>query len=66
MLIPVRPAAGTLLAKMADCRVRARNTERSVLWQDPKKFARGMQLLQLNEEIKSAKKVSAINLFHTC
>ena len=28
--------------------------------QDPKKFARGMQLLQLNEEIKSAKKVSAI------
>ena len=25
--------------------------------QDPKKFARGMQLLQLNEEIKTAKKV---------
>ncbi len=26
--------------------------------QDPKKFARGMQLLQMNEEIKTAKKVS--------
>ena len=30
--------------------------------QDPKKFARGMQLLQLNEEIKSAKKVPTITL----
>ncbi|CAK0780214.1 hypothetical protein CVIRNUC_004972 [Coccomyxa viridis] len=28
-----------------------------VVRKDPKKFARGMQLLQLNEEIKSAKKV---------
>ncbi len=27
--------------------------------QDPKKFARGMQLLQMNEEIKTAKKVSS-------
>ena len=37
---------------------RAINAESAV--QDPKKVARGMQLLQLNEEIKSAKKVSAI------
>lgn len=29
--------------------------------QDPKKFARGMQLLQLNEEIKTAKKVSDLS-----
>ena len=28
--------------------------------QDPKKFARGMQLLQLNEEIKTAKKVCGL------
>lgn len=31
-----------------------------LILQDPKKFARGMQLLQMNEEIKTAKKVGAM------
>ena len=31
-----------------------------LILQDPKKFARGMQLLQMNEEIKTAKKVGGM------
>ena len=38
--------------------------EVSMVLQDPRKLARGMQLLQMNEEIKTAKKVSSEHCGH--
>jgi len=45
---------------LAGCAPAGRLCKKVLILQDPKKFARGMQLLQMNEEIKTAKKVGAM------